>query len=683
MKLIQTHDKFIDLDYSSVNGLTEIEAGQGAGKTTSLNSLEPLQVLLVSSSNNLLKQIKARMPNMDWHMHIDENGKNPTGDALGTYLEAKHCLCNLQSLHLWEGVRRVFDTLVIEESDLFFKDLYLYRPQSNTPVIKNHTQLIWRMKSTPSVICIGAKSTGYLTLFNERNTGREHTFRQNIYPDLEDKQLIGCDNGIQLLTLIEEQLVLRLSDRSKHGGVYIPTEYADHLKTMVATWRERFPELKTRIVKADMPLSENELRILASETEEQEWDLLLASPSLADGFHIMNGFDLVAGDYGRSANDIQTAEEIINAMLRVRTCKKRAIHMKNTTALEKTVNSNTILENPDDLFLKTPKHLRITNTDTGEIESSSSDLEIGYTFWSEYRSEQTLGRKEKVGLRWEERGGKFTIAPLKVSNTVIKYKKANKMEAVLRAEPIEPSQWGKPQNEARQIHTEIMGIFGEVTEQTYTRWDNGNYLKNEERGKRLFDAERVMTGDIFENEKIETDIWVEKLIRKMEGYIVVDDMWRVHQEVFLGWDMWKELRKNKDKWNKICQRIGLADCVIEDRHTSTETTASLYWFATLLRKYNYKVECVDARPQKATELRSKAEKYDRFAFKHWKDKSLWNKNKQLQKYYWDLLITGERTLDDIRGQGTRKGNIEICAFLDCYSYLQITKQRVNNKGFIT
>jgi len=605
MKLIQTHDKFIDLDYSSVNGLTEIEAGQGAGKTTSLNSLEPLQVLLVSSSNNLLKQIKARMPNMDWHMHIDENGKNPTGDALGTYLEAKHCLCNLQSLHLWEGVRRVFDTLVIEESDLFFKDLYLYRPQSNTPVIKNHTQLIWRMKSTPSVICIGAKSTGYLTLFNERNTGREHTFRQNIYPDLEDKQLIGCDNGIQLLTLIEEQLVLRLSDRSKHGGVYIPTEYADHLKTMVATWRERFPELKTRIVKADMPLSENELRILASETEEQEWDLLLASPSLADGFHIMNGFDLVAGDYGRSANDIQTAEEIINAMLRVRTCKKLAIHMKNTTALEKTVNSNTILENPDDLFLKTPKHLRITNTDTGEIESSSSDLEIGYTFWSEYRSEQTLGRKEKVGLRWEERG------------------------------------------------------------------------------KRLFDAERVMTGDIFENEKIETDIWVEKLIRKMEGYIVVDDMWRVHQEVFLGWDMWKELRKNKDKWNKICQRIGLADCVIEDRHTSTETTASLYWFATLLRKYNYKVECVDARPQKATELRSKAEKYDRFAFKHWKDKSLWNKNKQLQKYYWDLLITGERTLDDIRGQGTRKGNIEICAFLDCYSYLQITKQRVNNKGFIT
>ena len=66
MKLIQTSNRYLDLDFSTLKDLSEIEAGQGAGKTTALNSLRPLSVLLVSSSNSLLKQIKTRMPEMDW-----------------------------------------------------------------------------------------------------------------------------------------------------------------------------------------------------------------------------------------------------------------------------------------------------------------------------------------------------------------------------------------------------------------------------------------------------------------------------------------------------------------------------------------------------------------------------------------------------------------------------------------
>jgi hypothetical protein len=93
MKLIQTAKRFIETDYSDLKELSEIEAGQGAGKTTSINSLFTDSVLLLSSSNNLLKQIQARFPDMNWQMHIEDSGHTKKGEALDEYLNAEHCLC--------------------------------------------------------------------------------------------------------------------------------------------------------------------------------------------------------------------------------------------------------------------------------------------------------------------------------------------------------------------------------------------------------------------------------------------------------------------------------------------------------------------------------------------------------------------------------------------------------------
>ena len=87
MKLIQTANQFIELDYSKLKGLSEIEGGQGAGKTTSINSLFTDSVLLLSSSNNLLKQNQVRFPDMDWQMHIEDSGHIKKGAALDDYLK--------------------------------------------------------------------------------------------------------------------------------------------------------------------------------------------------------------------------------------------------------------------------------------------------------------------------------------------------------------------------------------------------------------------------------------------------------------------------------------------------------------------------------------------------------------------------------------------------------------------
>ena len=672
MKLIQTANRYLDLDFSTLKDLSEIEAGQGAGKTTGLNSLRPLSVLLVSSSNSLLKQIRTRMPEMDWQMHNDENKYALKGEALAKYLEAKHCLCNLQSLHLWEGAKRTFDVFAIEEADLFFKSLYLYRPQTNVPSIKNHSQLVWRMKSTPSVICIGAHSTGYIKGFNERNLHRDHTFHQNIYPDLEGKELIGCDKGAQLKTLIEEQLELRLSDRATHGGVFIPTEYKAHLRTMLEGWVERFPTLRARIVTADNPLSESELGTLASETEETGWDLLLASPSLRDGFHIMNEFDLTAGDYARSFNAILTLDEILNAMLRVRTCKRFAIHIRDTKTLEKESNSNAILEKQSSIFLESPKHLLITNTDTGELEVSNADQLIGDKFWTEYQAEETQGIKQKLGIIWERRGGIFSLAPLKVSKTVATYKRQDRMMSVLQAKPIRASEWGQAKNEFREIHTEILSIFGEVTETTYTRWDNGNYKDNIERSLRLFNADRVKTNDSFEDSKIEVDICTEKFIKKLQT-LMIDNKYIVHEQVFQRWAMWNELKANRERWNELCRRIGLADCEIQGRHTNLQTHACLEWFAVLLRKYDFQVDCVEPKSQKAKDLRSEAEKGYKPRLEQWKLED--NKHGNLQRFFWDKLVKKELSLESISTNALK--------FLNCYSHIVVSKQQLSRRNSIT
>jgi hypothetical protein len=678
MKLIQTAKRFIETDYSDLKELSEIEAGQGAGKTTSINSLFTDSVLLVSSSNNLLKQIQARFPDMNWQMHIEDSGHTKKGEALDEYLNAEHCLCNLQSLHLWEAQARIFKKLVIEEADIFFKDSFMYNPPSPIPnlPLKNLTQLIWRMKSTPSVICVGAHSTGFLKTFNEQFIHREHTFYQNVYPDLEGKELIGCDTNAQLRTVIEKQLEQRLSDRSKYGGVYMATEYSNHLTTILEAWKKRFPTLKVKIVKADMRLTEEELRILASDNEYQEWDLLIASPSLRDGFHIMHGFDLVVGDYSQSKNDILTCDEIINAMLRVRTCTRFAVCMKNTKSLTGELKSKATLDKPSSAFVEIPKKLLKTNTETGKLEPSNSIQEIGFRFWSNYRQEETLGRKRKVTLKWEERGGEFAFPP-ETSKTIPIYQRQNKMEGVLKAEPYKANDWGQRDNEHRRIHTEILQIYGAVSEATYTRWDRGNYKANEERAKRLYKV-KERTGDLIENGKIEIDIWTEKLLQEMENSLMITDkdgeLYQIHRQVFLNWAIWRQLKANKNKWNKLCKQINLADCEIADRHCSNTTDKCLEWLTVLLRKYNFEVsEIVEAKPQKAKELRSAAEKGHRADFIQWKLEG--NKGKQLQSFLFTKLLSRDLSLNGL-GRNTN-------AFLDCYSYINVSPQQLSQRNYIS
>lgn len=671
MKTIQTSDRFIQLDLSDLEDLTELEAGQGAGKTTALETLTSQRVLLVASSNPLLRQIQLRMPDMDWQMHIQEDGHTKKGEDLENYLKAKHCLCNIQSLHLWTGVETSLDVFAIDEADITLKDLYLYRPQPEL-VETNISQLIWRMRSTSSVICMGAHSTGFLSLFNERNLQRKHTRYINKYSDLEGKRLGLCDNNKQLRTLIEAQLEKRISDPKKHGGVFMPTEYKGHLQTMVEAWKERFPTLKIRIVNADNPLTEQELRDLADPNKRTEWDLLICSPSLRDGFHIMGSFELVAGDYSQSANDILTDQEIINALLRVRTCKEFALHCKDTKSLEGTLKSYQILEKRGLDFIDLPKHFRLTDPRTGKIVTKNTEEKIGFEFWTNYREEHIKGRKYKIPTIWEKRGGECYF-PDYESKTVPTYSKESQMNKVMRAEPYNSNDWGARIDNYRIIHSEILKIFGEVTEQTYLAWDNGQWKKNEEREARLF---KTKVKDGFNDNEIEIDICAEKFIREIGEYVVgVDDsgeVYTIHKDCFLNWAIWIDLKENKDQWNKLIGRIsGLESLKIKDRHLSTESNACLEWLADLLRKYNYRVDCLEAKPQKTkSSKRQLAEPKYRSQLKQWRSEG--NKNKPLERYLFQRLAENKERL--------RYLSNEAQDFLNCYPHVVISKHQLNNSN---
>jgi len=347
--------------------------------------------------------------------------------------------------------------------------------------------------------------------------------------------------------------------------------------------------------------------------------------------------------------------------------------MKETKAFEKTKDSNTILENPSSMFLQTPKHLLITNTETGKLEVSNSDQVIGYNYWTQYSSEQTWGRKLKVGIRWEDRGGSFSIAPMKISPTLVKYRQLDKLESVLTAEPLLAREWGQNRCEFREIHTEILTIFGEVTKDTYNHWDNGNYQKNIERSYRLFDADRVKSNDLFEDSKIEVDICTEKFIRKLEA-LMVDDDYIVHQEVFQKWAMWNELKKNSDKWNVLFKRIGLADCQIQDRHKNLTTDACLEWFAVLLRKYNYKVNYVYAKPGTTKTLACQLAKPKYLAqLTKWRLEG--NKSQTLETFFWDKLVNEEYRLTDLTANAL--------TLLNCYPHIQIVKQGLSRRNSIS
>ena len=134
------------------------------------------------------------------------------------------------------------------------------------------------------------------------------------------------------------------------------------------------------------------------------------------------------------------------------------------------------------------------------------------------------------------------------------------------------------------------------------------------------------------------------------------------------------LRGDKDKWNKLCKQINLADCEIADRHCSQTTDKCLEWFAVLLRKYNFEVsETLEAKPQKAKELRSNAEKEHRADFIQWKLEG--NKGKQLQSYLWYKLLSRELSLNGLPRNSK--------AFLDCYSYIKVSQQQLSHRNCIS
>jgi len=676
METLQTNNQFLEADLTELTDWHEFKYHQGSGKSTSLLTLKDKSVGYISISKTINAQIDIRQPSMNWQSHLASDNSGKIRKDLSKYVNSQHLTSNLINLWVWEGRTEPLEVLFIDESDISLESFFTWNlSQIDDRWARSYDQLIYRLNSSPLVCFMGAQSNGIVSLMNERIIGRPHTFHENTYRDLEGKQCVLCDNQKQLRTLIERQLELRLSNREKHGGVYVASENTDLLSLLSSDWINRFPELKTKIVKKNDSLSNEELEILADPNKQQDWDLMLSSPKTKDGMHVIGGFGLVAGMYSGKA--FLGDEEVINALLRVRTCKNFALHIANTKSVEKHLKSTDAFENPQAMLVAIGEKFKRTNRTTGEIERTDADLQL-FTQFSELRKKEAKhGRKKTIPEKLEERGMNMTPFIGDISQTIPESKKTreNRLELVLEAKPYKINEWGEERDPHRQIHTEILRVYGEVNEENYKRWDGGNFAENSKRAQKLGLTE--LNGTPINEARVEVDKWQIENNKFMEAFIVARDKngkYQIPRQVLYDSPMWKQLIENKDQWNTFFGRIGLTGIEIKDKHTNPDSNLGLDLYMRLLRKFNYTAELVEAKPQKAKTLtRQLAEPKYKSRLTEWRANG--HPRQGLERFFWEKLITGEEVLSDITE--------EALTFLECFPYVLIHKDKLSHSNYIS
>jgi hypothetical protein len=671
----KTNNQFLETDLTKLKDWHEFKYHQGSGKSTSLLTLKDKSVGYISISKIINAQIDIRQPEMNWQSHLAEDNTSIKKD-LSNYVSSQHLTCNLVNLWVWEYRTEPLDILFLDEADISLEGFFTWDLiQKDDRWVRSYDELMFRLTTTPLVLFMGAQSNGIVRLMNERIIKRPHTLHENSYKDLEGKQCVLCDNSKQLKTLIERQLELRLSNREKHGGVYVASENTDLLSVLSSDWIKRFPELKTKIVVKNKALSNEELEILADPNKQQDWDLMLCSPKTKDGMHVIGGFDLVAGRYSGKA--LIGDEEVINALLRVRTCKNFALHVANTKSVEKNLKSSDAFENPQAMLVSVLPKFRRRNRTTGEIERTDSDLQL-FTQFSELRKKEAkYGRKITIPEKLEERGMDITPFIGAISETIPESKKTreDKLQLVLEAKPYRANEWGERKDAYRLINTEILRVYGEVNGENYKRWDGGNFLENFKRAQELGQTE--LNGTPVNEARVEVDKWQIENKKFMKAFIVARDKtgkYQIPRQVLYDSPMWKQLIEDKDQWNTFFGRIGLSDIEIKDKHTNPDTNLGLDLYMRLLRKFNYTAELVDAKPQKDKTLTRKlAETKYKARLKEWRANG--NSRQGLEKFFWEKLITGEEVLSDITD--------EALTFLECFPYVLIHKDRLSHSNYIT
>ena len=658
----------VDLDYNELTDISIIVAGQGSGKSMGIGDLIG-STLGLGSSNNLLGQHQIRFP-QNFQLHLaDEKGNIRKGELLKEYLNSDYCLDNLQSLHLWENSKLPFENLVIDEYPNFFKDLYLYTP--NRYQEKNHAQLIWRMKSSERVILLGAHRSHYVEDFIERNIRRPFNIYEYKYEDLKGISAKFLNNSHELRTIIEEAL-------ENGKKVLLTTEYSDWLRnTIMPIWKERFPDKKIKLITAENKPSKDLLEILADPNKTSGIDLLICSPSMKEGFHIVNEFDLTVGDFFHGKYDILDGQEIMNAMLRSRDTKEHALLIKKGNSLEKSLNDEEILLEAKGELVYLPKNIRITDTETGDQIVKNEDIKIGTTFHRAQRKKNILERHIWLPEEYVRRGGNvIKNLQIPISKTIPKYKRSQNIEAMLKAKPIAPKDMLKPHSPERIKADEIRKLNnGQLDEYLI---DRGN-LKEVERkrsNRRRIENPQIYSTDNRSMKEQEVDKTVLEIMKGINNYqIGTDDngeIYRLYLEAFLGSHMWKKLKNNRNQFNEALEIIfGTNRFNIEDKHLSLTSSACLDWLAEILKQYDYKVDCIDAKSVKQKKAqREVSTKEYRAQLKDWK---LQGNKGRLENYLIYLLTKENRKLLEL-SKSARD-------FLDCYSYVEISNFEPSNNYF--
>ena len=666
------HNKrFIDLDLNKFNeGWTIVEGGQGSGKTSLYFKAEKYRTIYTSHSNPLLVQVDFRTPvNADLHIDVDTGTPHIATSRRERFIRANHCLINRQSLYNYFANQ-------IKRGDLFFIDeisIYLeqmYNWQINAQHISKLKHLIL---TYPKIVALGTYIHPLLEEWIREFDDRPITYHQFQFKDLENKKLHICEDGEQLKGDIARAL-------TKNKKVLLITESKDFLKTITKSWERDYPDKKyLRLTGKERP-SKEVLETFANPGKRTPYDLIVCSPTLKDGFHIVGEIDLVVGMFNLRPK--LHHEELLNFFGRARDCDEWSIAFRNKKNLQKTPDDISNLIKGDYVDTKLLKKYGIINIETGNIEPHNEDIHRWIQKFKQVRESDIRERQDLFIETFTDRGGTPIREYRELTNLILpKYNTHALRERVLtQGQLIHPKDMFKANLLEDKIFTEIVKVFGDANADTWDAYNLGNYELNLE-FRRFFDEGNFEKDqvDISKDNKKELAKLLKPLVDQIKDTCMTaykdNREYTVHLGTLNSSPHWKKLKERKERFNHLCEPLGFKGCEILDKHTSETTTAPLEWLRLILPKLAYSVSKVtDAKSVKQkNSLKKKVLSTYKERFDDWKLSDV-NKKKQLMTFLFDELGNDRTRVMEMEN--------DAIDYINCFPHVAITDVS-NRNNFIS
>ena len=704
--------RWVEEDFSLYqNGLYIIQAGQGSGKTEAIKTIpKGKKVLLIGSRNQLGIQTQARCSEQIKTTHLKSAKSTKSRGELALI---ENLFINYSSLHKLSNYKAVeYDYLIIDEPILLWSHSTEYKPSR-----RNEQEFLHRIHSTPIVIFMGADMPDYMLeeiegFVETRKKHYQHLQKDFLHIEYQYEYLKGKDFVIvhsanERDTYIENQLKKRF-DTNKYKdnvikaitdefgvltelpqqarGILIATEYGGAVKNIKAKWDKwcetNYPHIKPNIVAV---YSENTyiydcyLETLSNPNRHTDIDILIISTVWGVGIDIRNEFALTVGDFCRNKEMPLTWREHKHLLLRDRDVSLHVIQDRNSNPHDRygimfkrdIKNEEDLSQYFEDFGVKTDE-LYIRNPITGAVEAEDKSIinrlirhTVG-TFWDRYERSSQLIKALKKG------GGTVDISrEIEISKTLQPQAKATENEEILSVKAYTEEEAYNPidfRNDARRKRYLIERDSGksDLTQKDLDWWADGDWEENQN-NKRYLDkkwwAKPKYEALEDRRDELHRAIYtIRRAIQFMEG------LGMITSEQLNANPVWRDLKKNKDRFNTIIEDMSWYGCDIK-----TDTlNAGIKWLGELLKHYNYHTQFKKGGVIAGLEKTARQEHNP--AFLRWKKEYRANNDVigylKYKDYLWDGLNDGTLDFNKL-GKDTQK-------YIQTFPHLLIEEYETHN-----